>query len=341
MKLIIQIPCYNEEKTLPVTLGSLPRKMSGIDEIEWLVIDDGSTDNTVAVAREHGADYIISNPKNRGLAQAFSVGLQACIERGADIIVNTDADNQYCAECIPALIDPILQKRAEIVIGARPIDKITDFTATKKLLQKFGSWVVRQVSGTDIPDAPSGFRAFTRNAAKHLNVFSKDTYTLETIIQAGQKNIPIIWVPVETNPKLRSSRLIKSIKAYILRSTITIVKIFVVYKPFKFFFTIGAVLAGAGCLIGIRFLFFYFIGEGQGKIQSLILASILLGIGFQTIMVAFVAELLGTNRSLLEEIQYRLRQSNSEHIEYFYARDITNHKKEDKSDFTRNGRSAE
>jgi hypothetical protein len=275
------------------------------------------------------------------LAQAFSVGLQACIERGADIIVNTDADNQYSAECIPALIDPILQKKAAIVIGARPIDKISHFTPTKKLLQKIGSWVVRQVSATDIPDAPSGFRAITRNAAKHLNVFSKHTYTLETIIQAGQKNIPITWVPIETNPELRPSRLIRSIKTYILSSTITIIKIFVVYKPFKFFFTLGSVLFGAGCIIGLRFLFFYLSGQGQGKIQSLILGSILLCIGFQTIMVAFIAELLGTNRSLLEEIQYRLRQSDSEHIEYFYARDISDHEEEVKPDATSNGRPSE
>jgi glycosyltransferase involved in cell wall biosynthesis len=308
MKLIIQIPCYNEEKTLGKTLSALPREVSGVAVVEWLVVDDGSTDRTVQIAKEHGVDHIVSHPKNRGLAKAFMTGLNTSIKLGADIIVNTDADNQYRAEYIPDLIFPLLEGTADMVIGARPIDETKDFSRVKKILQKLGSWTVRLASGTDIPDAPSGFRAISREAARRLNIFDDYTYTLETIIQAGQKDISITWIPVETNRALRPSKLVKSLPIYIYRSILTIVRIFVVYKPFRFFVVIGSVLLTLGVLIGVRFLYFYYIGQGKGHIQSLILGSILIGIGFQTIMTAFIADLISVNRRLLEDIQFEERE---------------------------------
>ena len=311
MKLIIQIPCFNEEETLPITLKALPREIDGVDIIEWLIINDGSTDRTVEVARAHGVDHIVSHPMNMGLAKAFMTGLHACLEQGADIIVNTDADNQYCADCIPDLIRPIIEGKAEIVIGARHIDEVKDFSWIKKVLQKLGSWTVRLASGTDIPDAPSGFRAITRDAARKLNVFNNHTYTLETIIQAGQKDIPISWVPIKTNRYLRPSRLVKSIPSYIRRSIFTILRIFVVYKPFRFFASIGSILISLGILIGLRFLYYYFSGHGSGHVQSLIFASILIGMGFQTILVAFVVDLISVNRRMLEELQYKNREFNN------------------------------
>jgi glycosyltransferase involved in cell wall biosynthesis len=308
MKLIIQIPCYNEEKTLPITLSALPREVPGIDTVEWLVINDGSTDKTAEVARAHGVDQVVSLPRNQGLAKAFLAGLETSLQAGADIIVNTDADNQYCAEDIPKLIDPILSGKAEIVVGTRSISEIEHFSPTKKILQKVGSWVVRLASKTDLPDAPSGFRAMSRNAAKRLNVFNEYTYTLETIIQSGQKNMAITSVPIRVNDTLRSSRLIKSMPSYVVRSISTIVRIFVVYKPFRFFMAIGLTLLVSGFLIGVRFLIYFLSGQGGGHIQSLILASILIGIGFQTVLVAFLADLLGVNRQLMEDIQYRLKK---------------------------------
>jgi glycosyltransferase involved in cell wall biosynthesis len=304
--LIIQIPCYNEEETLGTTLAQLPRNLPGIDKIEWLVVDDGSIDRTAAVAREKGADYVVSHTRNRGLARAFGTGLESCLDRGADIIVNMDADNQYCAECIEDLIRPIMDGSAEIVIGARPISQISGFSRIKKLFQKIGSWVVRLASGTDIPDAPSGFRAFSRNAAMHLRVYSRYTYTLETIIQAGQRGLDISWVPVRTNPVSRPSRLVRNIPSYMFRSAVTIIRIFVVYRPFRFFLLIGMLLLLAGAGVGARFLWYYLMGSGQGHIQSLILASILIGIGFQTVVVAFIADLLSVNRRLLEDIHYTM-----------------------------------
>lgn len=313
MKLIVQIPCHNEEETLPNTLRDIPRQVEGVDEVEILIVDDGSTDRTVEVAREYGADYIVSHPKNLGLARAFMTGLSACVERGADIIVNTDADNQYRAEYIPELIRPILDGKAEIVVGARPIDQIKGFSFIKKLLQRLGSWTVRLASKTDIPDAPSGFRAFSRKAAQKLNVFNRYTYTLETIIQAGQKDIPITWVPVHTNNSLRPSRLVKSMPSYIWKSIVTILRIFVVYKPFRFFLSIGIALCFMGTLIGLRFLWYYFTVGGAGHIQSLILASILIGMGFQTVMVAFIADLVSVNRRLLEELQYKAREGKTDY----------------------------
>jgi glycosyltransferase involved in cell wall biosynthesis len=306
-KLIIQIPCYNEEKSLPVTLSTLPRQIAGVGKVEWLVIDDGSTDNTMQAARANGVDHIVRFKKNQGLASAFLAGLEACLDSGADIIVNTDADNQYNAEDIPRLVQPILDGEADIVVGARPISTIKHFSFFKKLLQRLGSWVVHIASSTDIPDAPSGFRAFSREAAMRFNVFNSYTYTLETIIQAGQKKMHISWVPVRVNPDLRPSRLLKNIPSYIKKAAGTIVRIFVVYKPFRFFMTIGIGVFTCGFLGGIRFLYFYIRGQGAGHVQSLILVSILLGIGFQTMMVAFLADLQGVNRRLMEDIQYRIK----------------------------------
>ena len=306
MKLIIQIPCYNEAETLPVTLAALPRKVPGFDVVEWLVIDDGSEDQTVRVALQHGVDHVVRHTRNCGLARAFMTGLQACTRLGADVIVNTDADNQYCAEDIPKLTTPILTGQADIVVGARPIESIKHFSPLKKMLQKLGSYVVRVASRTSIPDAPSGFRAFSREAAQHLVVFNEYTYTLETIIQAGQKNMAIRSVPIRVNEDLRPSRLVKSIPSYINKSIATIVRIFVVYRPFRFFGTIGLVLFAAGFLIGLRFLYYYFTGDGSGHVQSLILASVLLGMGFQTLLVAFVADLLAANRKLLEDVRYKV-----------------------------------
>lgn len=308
MKLVIQIPCYNEQDTLPATLQELPRELPGIDSIEWLIVDDGSTDTTVDIAKSHGVDHIVQHPRNLGLARAFVSGIDACLQLGADIIVNTDADKQYNAGDIPALIAPILAGQADIVIGARPVASIEHFSPLKKVLERLGSWVVRLISNTDIPDAPSGFRAISRTAAQQLVVFNDYTYTLETIIQAGQKKMAITWVPIRVNEDLRPSRLVKSIPSYIKRSVITIVRIFVVYKPFFFFGSIGSVLFGAGFLISLRFLWFLWNGQGQGHVQSLILAGVLLGMGFQTFLIAFIADLLAANRKLLEDIRYSMRK---------------------------------
>lgn len=307
MKLIIQIPCYNEAGTLAIALAALPRQVHGFDSVEWLIIDDGSTDDTVAVARANGVDHVVRHTGNQGLARGFMTGLDTCLRLGADVIVNTDADNQYNADDIPALTMPILEHRADIVVGARPIETIEHFSPVKKMLQKLGSWVVRVASNTDVPDAPSGFRAMSRAAAQRLMVFNDYTYTLETIIQAGQKNMAITSVPIRVNGDLRPSRLVKSIPSYIKRSIVTIIRIFIIYRPFRFFGTIGAVLFGAGLLLGLRFLWKYLGGEGEGHVQSLILAALLLGMGFQTLLIAVVADLLAANRKLLEDVRYRLR----------------------------------
>jgi glycosyltransferase involved in cell wall biosynthesis len=306
MKLIIQIPCFNEAETLSVALSALPRTVPGFDSVEWLIIDDGSQDDTINVAKAQGVDHVVRHLGNKGLARAFMTGLEASLRLGADVVVNTDADNQYNANDIPALVQPILEHRAEIVVGARPIETIEHFSPIKKLLQKLGSWVVRVASKTDIPDAPSGFRAMSRAAAQKLMVFNDYTYTLETIIQAGQKNMAIVSVPIRVNGDLRPSKLVKSIPSYIKRSIVTIIRIFVVYRPFRFFGSIGAVLFLAGFLIGLRFVFNYFQGNGEGHIQSLILASVLLGMGFQTFLVAFVTDLLAANRKLLEDIRFKV-----------------------------------
>ncbi|MGK7902393.1 MAG: glycosyltransferase family 2 protein [Hormoscilla sp.] len=308
-KLIIQIPCYNEEATLAVTLGELPRQLPGIDKIEWLIINDGSTDGTVEVAKEWGVDHIVNLARNQGLAKAFMAGIEASLKAGADIIVNTDADNQYCASDIPNLIAPILRGQADIVVGTRPIDEIKDFSPLKKLLQKLGSWVVRVASNTDIPDAPSGFRAIGREAAMELNVFNRYTYTLEMIIQVGQKGMAITSVPVRTNGYLRPSRLVKSIPSYVQRSILTILRIFMLYKPLRFFTFLGTIPFTAGVLLGIRWLLFFFAGYEKPRVPTLILAAILILIGFQLWMFGLVADLIATNRRILEDIQRRTRRS--------------------------------
>ncbi len=308
MKLIIQIPCFNEEETLPETVADLPREIDGIDEIEYLIINDGSTDDTVGAAKRSGVHHIVSYAKNKGLAGAFMTGIDACLRLGADIIVNTDADNQYCGADIEKLIRPILAGEAEMVIGERPISDIEDFSPLKKKLQKLGSFVVRKVSGTSVPDAPSGFRAYTRETAMKLNVVSRYTYTLETIIQAGDKNIALTSVPIKTNPKIRKSRLFKSMGGYIKRSIGTIFRIFTMYKPLKVFAAIGGVMFAVGVLIGIRFLAYYFAGNGSGHIQSLILAAILLIMGFQTLTIGLLADIISANRKLIEDVQYRVRR---------------------------------
>lgn len=309
MKLIIQIPCYNEAETLAVTLRDLPRDLPGFSNVEWLVIDDGSTDKTMEVAEKCGVDHIVSFPQNRGLARSFTDGLEACLRLGADVIVNTDADNQYVADDIPLLVKQIVDGKADFVVGARPIEEIKTFSLVKKLLQKVGSAVVRVISGTDIPDAPSGFRAMSREAALHLNVFSDYTYTLETIIQAGQKGLAITSVPVRVNQELRPSRLMKSVPSYVARQMITILRIFVLYNPFRFFMLTGSVLSSLGFLIGLRFLYYYLGGDGDGHIQSLILSSILLVAGAQTMLAAFLADIMAVNRRLMEDIQLRHKKS--------------------------------
>ncbi len=309
MKLIIQISCFNEEECLPKTLDALPREIEGIDEIEVLVINDGSSDRTAEVARNHGAvNHIVNFKKNQGLARAFMAGLNACLSYGADIIVNTDADNQYNADDIPALIAPIQEGKADMVIGTRPIAQIKHFSIIKKFMQKIGSWLVRKASRTNVIDAPSGFRAISRNSALKLNVFNTFTYTHETIIQAGQKNMVVVSVPIRVNGETRPSRLFKSIPTYVARSVIAILRMVVVYRPFRFFLSIGLAFFTSGFIFGIRYLYYYFTGGGQGHVQSVVLAGILIGIGFQTILVAFLADLLGVNRKLMEEVQYRLRK---------------------------------
>jgi glycosyltransferase involved in cell wall biosynthesis len=309
MKVVIQIPCLDEAESLPVTLAALPKQLPGVDEIEVLVIDDGSTDDTAAVAKALGVDQILRHPQRQGLARAFISGLGAAVERGADIIVNTDADNQYCADDIAPLIEPILAGRADLVIGARPIDSIAEWGAWKKRLQRLGSWVVWKLGGVKVADAPSGFRAISRRAALRMNVFSEYTYTLETILQAGQAGLAVESVPVRVNPSLRPSRLIHSTTSYVMRSIVTILRIFVTYRPFRFFVTAGALVFGAGILLGGRFLVLFAMGAGQGHIQSLILAAILLLIGFQLGVVGVLADLIAVNRKLLEDIQQRVRES--------------------------------
>lgn len=309
-KLIIQIPCYNEEATLGATLADLPREVPGVDQVEWLIIDDGSRDRTVEVAKASGVDHIIRHPKNQGLAKAFMSGLRASLAADADMIVNTDADNQYCAADIPYLIEPILLKQADIVVGARPISKIPHFSPLKKTLQQLGSYVVRLASNTNIPDAPSGFRAFSRQAALQINVFDNYTYTLETIIQAGQKGIAITSVPVRINEDLRPSRLVKSTPGYVWRSMTTILRIFMLYNPLRFFLITGSIPFSMGFLLGVRWLIFFFMGAERTRIPSLILTAILILIGFQLWMFGLVADLMAANRKLMEDLQSYLRKQN-------------------------------
>ncbi len=311
-KLIIQIPCFNEEETLGITLNALPKELPGVDCVEWLIINDGSIDNTVEVARAHGVHHVVDLEHNQGLAKAFMAGIEACLKAGADIIVNTDADNQYCADDIPKLITPILAGQAEVVVGARPIQKIKHFSPAKKFLQKLGSWVVRIASGTNISDAPSGFRAFSRNAALRMNVFNEYTYTLETIIQAGQHGMVITSVPIRTNDYLRPSRLVKSIASYIQRSILTILRIFMAYRPLKFFTFLGSIPSVLGLLLWLRWLILYFQDPTRARAPSLIISAVLILIGFQLYMFGLLADLLTVNRKLLEDIQLRQRRADLE-----------------------------
>ena len=308
-KLIIQIPCLNEAESLPVTLKDLPRRLVGFDAVEWLVIDDGSTDDTAAVARQAGVDHVLSLSYNQGLAQAFMAGLEHALKLGADVIVNTDADNQYSSASIPDLVQPILDGRALIVVGTRPISEIAHFSPIKKFLQWLGSLVVRKVSGTQVVDAPSGFRAIHRDAAIRLNVFNDYTYTLETIIQAGIKNIPIVSVPIQVNADLRPSRLVKSLGHYITRSVLTIVRILVIYKPLQFFLLLASLIAVPAVFAIARFLVFYASGSGQGHVQSLILGAGLLALSGIIAIGGILADLVATNRLLLEELRTRVLRS--------------------------------
>lgn len=321
MKLIIQIPCYNEAETLTIALDDLPRYIEGIDTIEYLIINDGSRDETVKVARDWGVNYVVNFRRNKGLAKGFMAGLDACLRNGADIIVNTDADNQYFAEDIERLVRPILEEKADIVIGARPIDETGHWSLVKKKLQHLGSWVVRKASNTEIPDAPSGFRAYSREAAMRMNVISEYTYTLETIVQAGRNKMAMQSVPIRTNADLRPSRLFNSMGGYVKRSMLTIIRAFLMYKPLKFFVMAGMIPFLAGVGIGVRFLRFYFIGNSSGHIQSLILASMLILIGIMTFIMGLQADVIAANRKLLEDIQYHVRKIDYEGIYQEASRD--------------------
>lgn len=308
MKLIIQIPCFNEAETLEVTLNDLPKHIDGIDEIEYLIIDDGSHDNTAEVAKKWGVHYVVRFRRNKGLAKGFMAGLDACLKNGADIIVNTDADNQYCGADIETLVRPILDKKAHIVIGERPIDDTEHFTPLKKKLQHFGSWVVRKASKTTIPDAPSGFRAYSREAAMRINVINDYTYTLETIVQSGREKMAVMSVPIRTNPELRESRLFHSMWGYIKKSMLTIVRTYLMYRPLYFFFILGSILALVGVGFFVRYFVFFCSGEGGGHLQSLILASTLLIVGFQTIVVGLLGDVISANRKILQDVQYHVRK---------------------------------
>lgn len=312
MKLIIQIPCYNEEESLPVAINALPKTVPGFDEVEYLVVNDGSTDRTAEVAKELGVHHIVNFKRNQGLAKVFMAGIEASIKRGADVVVNTDADNQYNADDIPKLTQPIVEGKADMVIGSRPISNIRHFSFFKKMMQKLGSWVVRKASSTDIPDAPSGFRAYSKDALMRLNVFNDYTYTLETIIQAGRKNMAIVSVPIRVNDKLRPSRLVKSIPSYIKRSIITILRIFIVYRPAKFFSFFGYLFFLPGFLLGLRWLIYFILGTTRTRVPSLILTAILILTGVFFFFIGVVADLISVNRKILEENQYRLRKLESE-----------------------------
>jgi glycosyltransferase involved in cell wall biosynthesis len=311
-KVIIQIPCYNESATLPGTLRDLPRSLPGVDVLEWLVIDDGSTDGTSDVARTHGVHHIVRFDRNRGLASAFAAGLEASITAGADIVVNTDADNQYRADDIASLVTPIVERRADIVIGDRRVGSLPDFSWLKRRLQVLGSWVLGRAAELEIPDATSGFRALSRDAALRTLVLSNYSYTLETLIQAGARRAAVLFVPVGINPQTRPSRLMRSIPEYIGKSTVTIVRAYAMYRPLRVFVTLGSILIVLGLLPGFRFLYFYFSGNRVGHVQSLILAAVLIIVGFQIVLIGLVADVLAANRKLLEEVVYRLRRKDAE-----------------------------
>jgi len=314
MKVIVQIPCFNEEETLPLTLRDIPRNIEGVDSVEILIVDDGSTDKTVSIAKELGVHHIISNVCNKGLAYSYVTALDACLRLGADIIVNTDGDNQYKGEDIPKLIAPILRGEAELVIGDRQTDTIKHFSATKKRLQKVGSWVVRKLSDTDITDAVSGFRAISRKAAMRMNIVTGYSYTVESIIQAGKKGLAITSVPVGTNGKTRESRLVKSVPRFISRQINTMLRMYTMYQPLRVFFLLGFLFIFLGLIPSTRFLYFYISGTGSGHIQSLILASIFFVIGFQILVLGLIGDVISFNRRLIEETLLRVRQIEIDHL---------------------------
>ena len=309
MKLFIQIPCLNEEETLPGVIRDIPRSLAGIDDVKVLVIDDGSSDRTVEVAYREGADYVIKLPYNQGLAKAFSTGVNTCLEMGADIIVNTDGDHQYSGQDVDRLIQPILQGKADIVIGDRQTKKLSHFSPLKKTLQKLGSRTVSLLSNVSIPDATSGFRAYSRDAALRLNVFSKFSYTLETIIQAGKNQMAVVHVPVHANGPERPSRLFSSLSVYLKRSIATILRIYVLYEPLRTLFYVGGAIFFVGALGILRFLYFYFTGSGNGHIQSLVISGVLLAMGFHVWVLGILADLVSINRRLSEEILYRMKRN--------------------------------
>jgi glycosyltransferase involved in cell wall biosynthesis len=308
MKLIVQIPCYNEAETLPATLAALPRRIPGIDSLELLIIDDGSRDGTADVAKALGVHHIVRFPRNRGLAAAFTAGLEESVRQGADIIVNTDADNQYSADDIPLLVAPLLAGRADIAVGDREVGRLPGFSPLKRRLQVLGSWVIAQASGLDTPDATSGFRAITRDAALRTFVLSRYSYTLETLIQAGASRMTVEHVPIRVNPQTRPSRLMRGIPHYIRKSTATILRSYTMYRPLRVFFGIGAGLIALGLVPGIRFVYLYWTGHRIGHVQSLILAAILIIVGFQVLLIGLLADLLSCNRKLLEDVIYRVRR---------------------------------
>ena len=312
MKLIIQIPAFNEAEILPETITGLPKEIPGIDEIEYLVVDDGSTDNTSGIAEANGVHHVIRLSKNSGLAAAFLSGIENCIKNGADIIVNTDADNQYNAADINLLIKPIIKNEADIVIGDRKIASQQNFSPFKRYLQRFGSWVVSRAAGVDIPDATGGFRAISRDAALRTLVLSEYSYTLETLIQAGSRSMKVAFVPVRTNPPKRPSRLMRNIPHYIAHSGVAAVRAYAMYRPLRVFSIIAMMVILFGLVLGIRYLYFYLNGQGAGHVQSLILAAVLLIVGFQILLIGLLADLIGFNRKIMEEILYRLRKSELE-----------------------------
>jgi glycosyltransferase involved in cell wall biosynthesis len=307
MKLIIQIPCHNEAQVITNTIKSLPTSLEGFDCIEYLVIDDGSDDDTASVALTAGAHYLVKLPGHMGLAAAFTSGLDACVKNGADVIVNTDADNQYHAEDIRLLLEPIIDGRAQIVVGDRGVATSENFSPIKRLLQRMGSWVVAQISGLNIPDATSGFRALTKEAAMRTLVLNDYSYTLETLIQAGARKMPVEYVKIRTNPQTRPSRLIRSVPHYIANSSATIVRSYTMYRPLRVFTILGGLFILGGLLLAGRFLYFYIIGQGSGHLQSVILSAVLLIVGFQVLLIGLVADLIGFNRKILEELLYRVR----------------------------------
>lgn len=308
MKLIIQIPCYNEEKTLPITYKDLPKQIEGIDKIETLIINDGSTDNTVKIAREIGVNHIVNFNRNKGLARAFSAGIEKCLELSADIIVNTDADNQYCGQDIPKVVKPVVEGKADVVVGDRQTDKIAHFSWTKKKLQKAGSALVRKLSNTKVVDTVSGFRAFSRDAAMRLNTLTEFSYTVENLIQMGNNKLKIISIPIRTNEELRKSRLFTSIPSFLALQLSTILRVYATYKALKIFTVIGLIIILPGLLGFGRFLYYYFTIGGEGHIQSLIFSTVLINIGFLVFMFGIIADLISSNRKLIENALYKIKK---------------------------------